>query len=69
MYKYLGDRITDSVYKGQICEAIRNSRGKCIRGKNSNMLVSFNGKAVVILARLLRKIPANHELQKTVTNI
>jgi len=56
MYKYLGDRLTDSLYKGQQCSAIRNSRGKCIRGKNSNMLVSFNGKPVVILARLLRKL-------------
>lgn len=56
MYKYLGDRMTDPKFKGQQCEAIRNKAGKCIRGKNGNMLVSFNGLPVVVIARLLRKI-------------
>lgn len=56
MYKYLGDRFTDAKYRGAICEAIRRSDGKCIRGKNGNMLVSFEGKPVIVVARLLRKI-------------
>jgi len=57
-YKYLGDRFTDLTYKGQECQAVRRPDGKCIRGKNGNMLVSFNGKLVVVIARLLRKIKA-----------
>jgi hypothetical protein len=55
-YHYRGDRYTDTELKGKTCEAIRRLDGKCIRGKNSNMLVSFNGKPVVVLARQLRKI-------------
>lgn len=55
-YIYLGDRFTDIGYKGMKCKAVRRSNGKCIRGKNSNMLVEFeNGSKAVILARLLRK--------------
>ena len=55
-YKYLGDRLTDKKYKGQLCNAVRNYVGKCIRGRNSNMLVKFeNGDTVVVNARLLRK--------------
>lgn len=39
-----------------MCKAIRKN-GKCIRGKNSNMLVEFeSGLVCVILARMLRKI-------------
>lgn len=56
MYLYRGDRLTDPKLKGQQCEAIRNKAGKCIRGKNGNILVSFNGLPVVVIARLLRKI-------------
>lgn len=56
-YIYKGDRMTDAKFKGQECCAVRNSKGKCIRGRNSNMLVRFSsGETVVILARLLRKI-------------
>lgn len=56
-YKYLGDRHTDHLYKGKSCKAIRNDNNKCIRGKNGNMLVQFeNGCAVVVIARLLRKL-------------
>jgi hypothetical protein len=55
-YKYLGDRLTSHQYKGQLCRAVR-IKGKCIRGKNSNMLVTFqDGSTAVVLARLLRKI-------------
>ncbi len=56
MYTYIGDRMTDQAYKGRQCKAIKRADGKCIRGRNSNMLVEFdNGEKAVILARLLRK--------------
>jgi hypothetical protein len=56
MYKYLGDKNTDLNLKGRTCTAIRKN-GKCIRGKNGNMLVKFNnGEQHVVIARLLRKI-------------
>lgn len=55
-YIYRGDRLTDDQYKGKECSAVRRPDGKCIRGANSNMLVEFNGKKVVVLARQLRKI-------------
>lgn len=55
-YIYKGDRLTDISLKGKQCIAIVRN-GKCIRGKNSNMLVKFNDeKKVVVLARLLRKM-------------
>lgn len=51
-----GDKLTDIKYKKQPCKAVRVN-GKCIRGKNSNMLVEFaNGDQVVIMARMLRKV-------------
>jgi hypothetical protein len=56
-YIYHGDKLTDTKFKKQACKAVRNAAGKCIRGKNSNMLVEFaNGNQVVIMARTLRKI-------------
>lgn len=55
-YKYIGDRFTDSTLKGKPCSAIRRPDGKCIRGKNGNMLVEFDGLKNVVIARLLRKI-------------
>jgi hypothetical protein len=55
-YTYRGDRMTDPDLKGNECSAVLRPDGKCIRGKNSNMLVSFNGKPVVVLARQLRKV-------------
>jgi hypothetical protein len=55
-YIYLGGRFTDSKYKGARCVAIRRADGKCIRGRNGNMLVSFDGISVVVVARLLRKV-------------
>ncbi|KEQ31212.1 hypothetical protein N180_02895 [Pedobacter antarcticus 4BY] len=55
-YVYHGDKLTDPKYKKQPCKAVRKN-GKCIRGKNSNMLVEFTGgDKVVIMARTLRKI-------------
>ena len=56
MYIYLGDRFTDQKYKRQICTAVLHD-GKCIRGRNGNMLVQFlDGHTVVVMAKLLRKI-------------
>ena len=57
-YIYPGDRGTADSYKGQGCKAVRNKHGKCIRGKNGNMLVSFGNTKVIVQARLLRKIKA-----------
>lgn len=55
-YTYIGDKFTDSQYKGNVCSAVLRPDGKCIRGKNSNMLVEFDRKKVVVLARRLRKV-------------
>ena len=58
-YIYHGDRLaklTSSPYAGKQCKAVRKD-GKCIRGRNSNMLVEFaDGKQQVVLAKMLRKI-------------
>jgi hypothetical protein len=56
IYRYLGDRHTALHLKGAICTAITTPNGKCIRGKNGNMLVSFKGIPTVVVARLLRKM-------------
>jgi hypothetical protein len=55
-YTYRGDRLTATEYKNADCQAVLRPDGKCIRGKNGNMLVVFEGKKVVVLARQLRKI-------------
>jgi hypothetical protein len=55
-YIYRGDRSTDENCKNQMCFAVLRTDGKCIRGKNGNMLVSFKGKKTVVVARQLRKI-------------
>ena len=57
-YRYLGDRITDSLLRGNKCRAVRRTDGKCIRGVNGSMLVEFTdlGFRAVVLGRLLRKI-------------
>ncbi len=69
MYKYLGDKLTDAKFKGKDCEAVRREDGKCIRGKNGNMLVKFTtGQTVNVLARLLRK-SFNHELPLKIKNL
>lgn len=55
-YIYLGDKSTTPALKNKPCSAVRRMDGKCIRGRNANMLVKFDdGKAVIVLARLLRK--------------
>lgn len=55
-YIYLGDRFTDSCYKGRQCRAVRRGDGKCIRGRNGSMLVEFEAGKAVVIGRLLRKI-------------
>jgi hypothetical protein len=55
-YRYIGDRFTDPDLKGKLCNAVRRDDGKCIRGKNGNMLVDFSGIKVNVVARLLRKV-------------
>ena len=55
-YIYLGDRWTDPRYRRQHCTAILRSDGKCIRGKNGNMLVRFGDEKVVVLGRRLRRM-------------
>ena len=55
-YIYKGERQTDPLLKDKPCKALRRKNGKCIRGRNGNMLVEFEGKKVVIMARQLRKI-------------
>jgi hypothetical protein len=54
-YIYRGDKLTDEKYKLRHCVAVRRRDGKCIRGKNGNMLVSIGGKNVIVPARQLRK--------------
>jgi hypothetical protein len=56
IYLYRGDRYTDNRYKMQACLPVLSNTGKCIRGRNSNMLVSFSSGTVVILARQLRRL-------------
>ncbi|MDX5417687.1 MAG: hypothetical protein LPK09_00620 [Hymenobacteraceae bacterium] len=57
-YIYLGDKLAKllySPYTGMPCKAVRRN-GKCIRGRNANMLVEFeDGNKQVIPARMLRK--------------
>ncbi len=55
-YIYLGDRFTDPGNRGRQCNAVELLNGKCIRGRNGNMLVDINGTKTVVVARLLRKI-------------
>jgi hypothetical protein len=55
-YIYKGDKLTADFWKGRWCVAVLNAKGKCIRGRNGNMIVEFDGVKVNVLARQLRKI-------------
>lgn len=57
-YLYRGDRFTAPHLKGATCTAVRDARGKCIRGRNGSMLVMFAGAQAptVIVARLLKGV-------------
>lgn len=55
-YIYLGDKLAKmGQYAGRECTAALRPNGKCIRGRNANMLVYFDGEPVVVLARMLRR--------------
>lgn len=57
VYRYLGDRMTTPALKRSFCTAVMTA-GKCIRGRNGNMLVEFLDRSKhVVIARLLRKVP------------
>ena len=57
-YTYRGDRLTDPALKGAACSAVRRrADNRCIRGRNGNMLVVFEGgRLVVVLGRQLRRV-------------
>lgn len=55
-YKYIGDRLTRPELHNAICSSVIRKNGKCVRGRNANMLVVFPGIGkVVVCGRLLRK--------------
>lgn len=55
-YVYRGDRWTAAELMGVRCYAVR-IRGKCVRGRNGNMLVETEaGVRMIVLARQLRKV-------------
>jgi len=60
-YFYLGDKLTDLSLKNRSCYAVRRKDGKCIRGKNGNMLVEIDGIRVNIIGRRLRKNNKNEK--------
>lgn len=55
-YRYLGDRLTDPALKGARVHAVRRPDGKCIRGRGSMLVVTDDGRRIVVIARLLRKV-------------
>ena len=58
---YQGDRMAwhlASRWCGRRVAAVRRADGKCIRGRNGNMLVEAGGKTVVLPGRQLRKLKA-----------
>lgn len=65
LYRYLGDRLgrlSGSALVGQLCRAVLDARGKCIRGRNGSMLVEFASGRAVVLGRQLRKVAAEPAL-------
>lgn len=69
-YIYKGDRFTDHAFKNKQCKAVRRQDGECIRGKNGNMLVEFDGVRVNVIARQLRKMrqPALTDKEKALVH-
>lgn len=54
-YTYRGDRLTTAALRGLLCDPVRRADGKCVRGKNGNMLVEdAQGRRCVVLGRQLR---------------
>ena len=57
LYTYRGDKFTSPELKGRRCEPVLRADGRCIRGRNGNMLVRFKGGPIaVVLGRQLRKV-------------
>lgn len=55
-YVYAGDKLTDPLLRGLPVNAVRRADGRCVRGKNGNMLVeSVDGRQFVVLGRHLCK--------------
>lgn len=55
---YRGDRWTAEELRGVFCTLPKRKDGKCIRGRNGNILVQLeDGRRVVVAGRQLRKIP------------
>ena len=60
-YVYCGDKLTSPELRGLPVNAVRRADGKCIRGRNGNMLVvDAQGKRHNVLGRHLvkRKVTA-----------
>lgn len=64
IYRYRGDKWTDPQLKGMNCWAVKvpakphqmDSRDRCVRGRNGNMLVvDSTGRRHVVVGRQLRK--------------
>lgn len=54
-YTYRGDRLTSAALRGLQCDPVRRADGKCVRGRNGNMLVvDAQGRRCVVLGRQLR---------------
>ena len=65
-YIYLGDRMTDPILKGSKCRAVLRPDGKCIRGKNGNMLVEFEIPVIHphLLYKVIRAVVVGRRLRK-----
>lgn len=55
-YTYIGDKHTDPALLATTFTAIRRANGKCIRGKSNMLVQGSDGRAYVVLGRLLRKV-------------
>ena len=58
-YTYRGDRMTDPALKAATVTLVRRPDGRCVRGRNGNILAVIDGRRIVVFARQLRKIPVN----------
>lgn len=53
-YVYLGTVDTDPALKGQPCDPVRDSRGKCIVGRGNQLVRFADGAKRVVVRRRLR---------------
>jgi len=51
--------MTDPALKGATVTLVRRPDGRCVRGRNGNILAVIDGRRIVVLARQLRKIPVH----------